>query len=425
MSQIFLGISPFYFHGAEGHYGRVHPALLNGIKEVTDTKETIHLYFGAEGLTQQSNVIGNVDPSFKNPTGFIMFSRIIKLAREIELACADKESFIYVYEGTIPFLLSLKLAEANGVKINAIVNLHQVEVFKSLLNDVLVKFVHRRIIKSSLKNPGSVLISTESQLSAILLGKELGYNLDVFPIFSTFSSAANSSKGERPNLVLFSGDFDENLMIKDLEGIAIPGSRTIVVDARISNLASPEFLAYLSGNQYQVIDQRIPEDSYRKLFDSVSKVWLLYRLQVNVLGSSGRLMDAISFGHEVVVPKNSALQDFALESTAQVSLIDLETYVVEKIEEKNRVRGENGLIEKYDTDFAVKELFRMWNKNLQLQNHAEKRSLNELRGAKIFLTNTSVFIEWALLQISLVTLRIKMKLRRLVLGIWNLSFSRR
>jgi hypothetical protein len=419
MSQLFLGISPFYFHGAEGHYGRVHPSLLKEIEISKASNETFHLYFGAQGHPQENDVIGNVDVSFRNPTGLIQFARIKKLASEIELACDGKDSFIQIYEGTIPFLLSLKLAEVRGVNMNAIVNMHQVEVFKALLNDRLLRYVHRLIIKSCTSKPGSILITAESRMSANFLGQELNQNLDVFPIFSTFSSEKKQDKGERPNLVLFSGDFDETLMIRDLEGIGIPGSKTLIIDARISKLASPDFLAYLKHKRYQVVDQRVSENTYQKLFDSVSKVWFLYRLPVNVLGSSGRLMDAISFGHDVVVPTNSALQDFALKTKANVSLIDLESYEVQNVEEENKVPGENGLIEKYDTEFAITELFRMWDKNLTIRETSGNKYLGKLSRIQEFLASNTIFFEWLLLQLALIILRVKGKLRRLVVGFWN------
>ena len=414
MSKIFLGISPFYFHGAEGHYGRVHPALLEGIEAIEDSNGTLHQYFGAEGFPQMKNSMSMVSKSFKNPRGSIHFAEVKGLAKFIEAACTDKESYIYVYEGTFPFLLSLKLAQAKGVKVNAVINLHQVEVFKSILKDQLVRAAHRKIVRNCLKTPGTILITAESRLSAKMLSSDLNYELDVFPIFSTFSSTLNSTKGERPNLVLLSGEFNEELIIKDLTGIGISGSESIIIDARINDLATSDFINYLSENDFQVIGQRVSEETYKSLFDSVSTVWFLYRLPVNILGSSGRLMDAIGFGLDIVVPSNSALEDFALESKANVFLIDLDTYAIKKIDETDKSASENELIDAYDTSFAISELFRMWDRNLQMQKSRRVTGMRKISKKRYLLSYSTIYFEWALLQISLLIARVRIKLRRTI-----------
>ena len=161
-----------------------------------------------------------------------------------------------------------------------------------------------------------------------------------------------------------------------------------------------------------MIGQRVSEETYKNLFDSASKVWFLYRLPVNILGSSGRLMDAIGFGLDVVVPINSALEDFALESKANVTLIDLDTYAIKKIDEKDKRATGNGLIDAYDTGFAISELFRMWNRNLQIQKNRRVIRVKEIPKKRYYLCYANIYFEWALLQISLLISRVRIKVRR-------------
>jgi len=123
-------------------------------------------------------------------------------------------------------------------------------------------------------------------------------------------------------------------------------------------------------------------------------------------------MDAIGFGLDVVVPINSALEDFALESKANVNVIDLDTYAIKKIDEKDKRDPGNGLIDAYDTSFAINELFGMWNRNLQIQKNRRVIHERKMTKKRYLLSYSNIYFEWALLQITLFISRVRIKIRR-------------
>jgi hypothetical protein len=412
VKDVYLGISPFFHIGAEGHYERFHLALLNSLCDLVGPNGSSHFYFGAEGCLQSPNSFALVRDSFKRPDGTISLNEILHLCEGLKSISSSGTLFIYIYEGSMAFLLALKLLRSQGINVNAIVNLHQVELYENLLKDRFVNFMYRKIISQGSKNSHWIKMTSESKMSGKLLGELLSVNLDVFPVFSTFSGSAPILGDGRSNLILFSGDFIEGQIISDLEGIAVDGSDAVILDARFGELATEGLSNYLVNKNYQVVNQRISGESYETLFRSVRKVWFLYRAKVNILGSSGRLMDALNFGLSVVVPKGSALEEFALAARAGVEVIDLDNYLIEHpLIHPIQIDADDHLVG-YSSEFAASELLRLWSTPPghfadALSEKTAFRTVHEkLKGA------LRVSLEWFFLQFALQLNRKKQKYRR-------------
>jgi hypothetical protein len=401
MRCTYLGISPFFHIDAEGHYERVHLALLNAVQLLVNDPNSNHHYFGAADCPQHPQSQGLVDADFKRPDGKIAFRKILKLSRDLERLAQSRSIFIHIYEGSVSFLLAVKILHRRGVNVKAIVNLHQIELFRKLFEDPFVKRAYQLIICQKIESRRYFTITSESLMSSILLGKQLELEFGVFPIFSTFSNVKSSVESDRPNLILFSGDLDEHRMIKDLEGISVSGAESVILDSRLFSSASVDFRNFLQSKQYRVIDQRVSEKVYEEIFRSAKKVWFLYRAEINTLGSSGRLMDALRFGLEVCVPARSSLANFALDSDSKVTLIDMNDLSLHLQQDffESQIKGVRA--GNNTPEFAAKELLKMWDAISTVQ---QKRNI-KLFGANNSRSNSesllSIYLQWFFLQISL------------------------
>jgi hypothetical protein len=400
MHDTFLGISPFFHQGAEGHYDRFHLALSNSIQALDENYDSTHQYFGALGYAQHSQSVGVVDSAFKRPDGTIAFRKLLSLSRELESRLLSGNTYIYIYEGSISFLLTLKLLRRKKVNLNAIINFHQVELFRKLFQDPYIRNVYLKIIHRGLRGSKYFTLTSESLMSSRLLGSQINLNLEVFPIFSTFKDIGDSVVSDRPNLILFSGEFDEARMIQDLEGIPVTGSSSVILDSRFFSSASETFLEYLELHQYKIINQRVSEEDYASIFRSKRAAWFMYRAEVNTLGSSGRFLDALNFGLEVYVPAKSALAEFAYAWGVGVNVIDMDNLSVHRQGVPGSETGKPGKVFFDDTN-AAKELMRLWALNSHVNSLSKVSTIDSSSFKCEHESLISIYLQWLLLQIAL------------------------
>jgi hypothetical protein len=414
MATVYLGISPFFYSGAEGHYERLHSALFESIRSLKGDESSIHLYLGAAGLPQSVGSIALIDPEFKRPDGRISFNKLNRLATDLLLISNSKSTYVHIYEGSISFLLAFKLLARKTSSFNVIINLHQVELFSDLLEYRFIRSVYRFILWRGAKSLKKLTMTSESEISARVLGEKLKFHLDAFPIFSTFNRHEALLPLERTNLVLFSGEFDENRMIADLEGLNIPGQETTILDSRFSNMASLKFLNYLELNSFKVVGDRLSENEYEKIFRTSRKVWFLYRAEINTLGSSGRLMDALNFGLQVYVPAKSALADFASVSRNDFYLVDMNELVITMGSKFSSSVDLTRDLQVRDANYAAYRILEMWeqNSNRKLSDSVISRHPRIFRNKNESLI--SVYLQWLLLQVALFEVRVSKKIGRLI-----------
>ena len=123
-------------------------------------------------------------------------------------------------------------------------------------------------------------------------------------------------------------------------------------------------------------------------------------------------MDALNFGLSVVVPKGSALEEFALAARAGVEVIDLDNYLIEHpLIHPIQIDADDHLVG-YSSEFAASELLRLWSTPPghfadALSEKTAFRTVHEkLKGA------LRVSLEWFFLQFALQLNRKKQKYRR-------------
>jgi hypothetical protein len=398
MRRTILGISPFYHIGALGHYERVHSALARTFEDQNSTSHTSVLYFGCSGFKDRNDFISCVSKNFQDPSGRIKLKNLFSLARNIDNFSKKNKTFIQVYEGSLSIYLAIQLARLKNPLIYAIINFHQVELFKCILADSVVARAYRFALTDSNRKSAKVKITAESKMSARFIGKKIGVKMEVFPVFTTFSKGVKS-KLERRNLILVSGEFDEEQIFRDLSRTGAVGNDSIIFDNRIKKMASKEFIEKLNSLNFKIIDEILTEKEYGDLLNSVLCVWFLYRSQVNLQGSSGRLMDALSFGLEVIVPSESALEETVLEYRNSVKTIDLSTGIVKEIFSTKEIRNEENTGKRNDVVYAVGELNRMWDE-LQGEENTKEGHI-KTKFSRIFLRLMLILSQWAFLQVAI------------------------
>jgi len=397
MSTVILGISPFYHKGAIGHYERVHSSLSQTFQDQISNSNNLVMYFGLEGYTESPGYASCVGKSFQNPSGKIHFREILSLSNFIAKNFGSNEVFIQIYEGSLSFYLAIEIAKLNNPNIYAIINFHQVELFVNLLKNTVVKNVYKIVLSSNLGVRTKTKLTAESAMSAKQIGEKINENLEVFPVFTTFLRK-KTLRQLRKNLILISGDFDESQILKDISSTLLDGSDSIIFDRRIRELGSAQFYNKLDLLGFKVVDELLSEDEYENLLSSIECVWYLYRSQVNLQGSSGRLMDALAFDLNVVVPSGSALEETILEYRDKVKTINLTTGEIKTV--NSLMHRDNFLFkDKNSVGFAANDLIQKWN-SMKFESLYLKSNKKKNRVQIVFLMSL-IFVKWGLLQFAL------------------------
>lgn len=396
MDKIILGISPFYHKGAPGHYERVHSALNKEFKNQALNFCNSVMYFGLEEYKNSPGYYSCINKSFQNPSGKIRFKEIVSLSNLIAKTSRSTEVFVQIYEGSLSFYLAVEIAKLRNPNIYAIINFHQVELFINLLKNPFVKNVYRIILSRNLGVHTKTKLTAESTMSAKKIGEKIKKDLEVFPVFTTFSKKIGINRLYK-NLILVSGNFDESQILEDISISLLKGSESIFFDGRIKELGSNQFYYKLKSLGFKVIDELLKEEEYENLLNSVECVWYLYRSQVNLQGSSGRLMDALAFDLDVVVPSGSALEEIVLEYKSQVKTIDLATGEINTVN-SSRHRDNFYPDSMNSVEFAVIDLTQKWN---SMKVEYPYRVVKKKSWVKIQFWMSLIFMKWALLQSAL------------------------
>jgi hypothetical protein len=110
-------------------------------------------------------------------------------------------------------------------------------------------------------------------------------------------------------------------------------------------------------------------------------------------------MDALSFGLEVIVPSESALEETALEYRNSVKTIDLSTGIVKEIFSTKEIHNEETTGKKNDVVYAVGELNRMWDE-LQGEENTKEGHIKP-KFSRILLRLMLILSQWAFLQVAI------------------------
>jgi hypothetical protein len=240
-------------------------------------------------------------------------------------------------------------------------------------------------------------LTAESAMSAKQIGEKIDENLEVFPVFTTFSRK-KILRQLRKNLILISGDFNESQILKDISIALLDGGDSVIFDRRIREFGSAQFYNKLNLLGFKVVDELLSEEEYENLLNSIECVWYLYRSQVNLQGSSGRLMDALAFDLDVVVPSGSALEETVLEYRDKVKTINLTTGEIRTV--NSLILRDNMLFKsKNSVEFAANDLIQKWN-SMKFEFPYLEANKKKNRVKIVFLMSL-IFIKWSLLQFAL------------------------
>jgi hypothetical protein len=397
MNNVILGISPFYHKGAIGHYERVHSSLNQTFQNQISISNKLVMYFGLEGHKDSPGYASCVGKSFQNPSGKTNFREIVLLSNFITENFGSDEVFIQIYEGSLSFYLAIEIAKLSNPNIYAIINFHQVELFSNLLKNTFVKNVYKIVLSSNLGVRTKTKLTAESAMSAKQIGEKIDENLEVFPVFTTFSRK-KILRQLRKNLILISGDFNESQILKDISIALLDGGDSVIFDRRIREFGSAQFYNKLNLLGFKVVDELLSEEEYENLLNSIECVWYLYRSEVNLQGSSGRLMDALVFDLDVVVPSGSALEETVLEYRDKVKTINLTTGEIKTV--NSLIRRDNMLFKsKNSVEFAANDLIQKW-KSMKFEFPYLEANKKKNRVKIVFLMSL-IFIKWSLLQLAL------------------------
>ena len=327
MYKLILGVSPHFYDNALGHYGRVprslRQAFLNKLPNSTSK------YLGQVNLPGPTWSRQVIKPEFCSYRYLPLWKDIIKLSQEIRAELEEDKNLVHCYEGTIPLFIATLLGTAGLDKTSTIINFHQVEYFIDLCLKPYFRFFFKNILRLGTQiNQGVVLAAESSRSANILMASlKLQFTSPFFPSFTTYNfkklriGQARSVRSIK-NLVLVGGDLDPSNLIEDLKLIPSKPSDIHLYDPRVFDANFAATAKILKHLGYTLIESR-PGETYIDIYSNSEIVWFFTRAQANLLGSSGRLSDALANDCEVVVPANSAMHDMAQMYRKKYGLVDL------------------------------------------------------------------------------------------------------
>jgi hypothetical protein len=313
MFKYAIGISPFYHSNASGHFGRVLPSISRAIAIEARITPTDSEYFGLKEFEVEQPMAGGISAEFQRLNAIVSPKEIKLLAKEIGLKVLNKPALLHIYEGTFSLLLASALAGKRSKNLTTLFNFHNVEFYLKLSKSKFTNVFFKLFLNYITRLDANIIFCTESKRAAELLESELNLHFEVFPMFSTVTADFDLLKKNRKKrsnvLVLIGGKIDLNTLLNDLQQITQVPKRITIFDVRLGYIENSKAANILSNLGYRVLKDPLNDEDYVELFITSETVWFLTRSEINNIGSSGRLTDALLCGCEIVVPQNSALED--------------------------------------------------------------------------------------------------------------------
>ena len=314
MFKYSLGLSPFYHASAPGHFGKVLPSISQALAIEAGLTASKSEYLGLRDSQSIDSKAHGVSEEFQSLNAIARWKEIRELAKEISLKVENRQALLHIYEGTFSLIFIAVIAGRRSKNLVTIFNFHNVEFYTKFLDSRIRKVFFGYFLRYIKILNSKIIYATESKMAADIFERELQIRFEVFPMFSTVQVDLNETemhkeKSRSQSLVLIGGNIHLNTLLKDLQSISQDPSRVTIFDIRLSYPEYSRVANVLAASGYKVLKNELNGKDYVSLFRSSKTVWFLTKSKINLLGSSGRLTDAIICGCDVVVPENSALED--------------------------------------------------------------------------------------------------------------------
>ena len=151
-----------------------------------------------------------------------------------------------------------------------------------------------------------VHLSADTKRFAQLLTRKLGKKFSVYPMYSALDFELSPGKQGKKILINFRGQRSEELMKSAIE--RFPALQGLELD--LHGLHDQSIIQDLSRfPNITILPDQVDESTYFSMYKYYYRVAFIYDPDFFSMQSSGRLADAILAGAQLVVPRNTSLED--------------------------------------------------------------------------------------------------------------------
>jgi hypothetical protein len=236
-----------------------------------------------------------------------------KFLKSLTRICKTKPGNVVVlnYEGNVYTLLLLSYVARKSPSIYLYLNLFNSTRYKKVLSSSLKSYLFKRLLKFAVRGlDGRLFLSADTERFAELLEKKSGIKFETYPMFSALDYKKLECAERDRILINLRGVNSEQFLLKTLLNF----SNVHKCKLEVHGIHNAEILNELKRfDCLRILSDQLDEDEYFRSYSRYKRAVFLYDPNFFSMQSSGRLYDSILADCEIIVPKNTALEDVLAE----------------------------------------------------------------------------------------------------------------
>ena len=296
-------------HGAAGHFETFHKGIFLAMKEILGEK---NCNFLGSQISKETNswFTANLPSSLVSRVPWLPKRFLNSLVTPSHRA---NENFImYIYEGNLANLFLLGSVVRQRSNIFLYFNLFDSNRYKSIFRSNFRLFMFKSLFLLAYRGLDSkVYLSADTKRFAQMLTRKLGKKFSEYPMYSALYFQPSPGSQVKKILINFRGQQSEKLMKSAIE--RFPALQGLELD--LHGLHDQSVMQELSRfPNITILPDQVDESTYFGMYKYYYRVAFIYDPDFFSMQSSGRLADAILAGAQLVVPRNTSLEDVLNES---------------------------------------------------------------------------------------------------------------
>lgn len=330
MNIKFLGVSGHLASGASGHFESFHKGLFLAVKGLLGEEQ-------CSFLGSQKSKEKNCWYAAKLPSS--LTSTIPWLSRSFLDSYLTPEektndfNIIYVYEGNLGnlflFASMIRRSKNTFLYFNLFNANRYKPIFRSNFRLLLFKSIFFLFIRGI---HSQIYLTADTKRFAEQLSRRLGKKFYEFPIYSALNFQLELSNVRKKVLINFRGQSSEKLF-----RLMIDSSPVLLgIEFDLHGLHDKSIAQYLSSfSNMTILPNQVEESTYFSSYNQYYRAAFIYDPELFAIQSSGRIADATVAGVQLVVPRDTSLEDFLDEhgNGSTFSFIDCESLATALISE--------------------------------------------------------------------------------------------
>ena len=297
----YIGVSPSLSINAPGHYLPFHGKLFEEFK----IQNPQSIYIGAESADNSDLWwTGWAPHSLRSRPNFLGLRKFVQLC---QIARNLKNPYFVVYEGSL-FHLCIFTCVSAFSNSSALINLHYSSELSAKMRSQLGKLFVKSIFKLSRSlSSGAVVITSESDELSSEIERRIGIFPKPFPVFSVLDEIKSSEIVEVSHTWVICRVV-HTWQLENLISALKDNPNEIFL---INGLNEKQKMILQELHNVRIQDQYLTPQEYRTLLAGSKQIVLAYDTEMYKGHSSGRLLDAMIFGKQILAIEGMPIPLFA------------------------------------------------------------------------------------------------------------------